>query len=183
MRTVKRLFAMLIVMAALMPATAMADDDETGIATDLERYFGIGTALAADDLDAARKAAASLTKKSGDDQTSAAARDLARADDLGAARGAFGSLSKRLVGRLEAAAERGEKVPEHHVFQCPMAKPYGKWLQRTKEISNPYMGRAMPRCGKLLASAAAPGDDGSDAAGGKRPTGSGDGDGCACCDG
>ena len=28
-----------------------------------------------------------------------------------------------------------------------MVSPYGKWLQKERDISNPYMGSRMPRCG------------------------------------
>ncbi len=30
-----------------------------------------------------------------------------------------------------------------------MAKPNGQWLQNERQLSNPYMGKRMPRCGSL----------------------------------
>jgi len=34
-----------------------------------------------------------------------------------------------------------------HVFECPMANGYRKWIQPGANISNPYMGTRMPTCG------------------------------------
>ena len=34
-----------------------------------------------------------------------------------------------------------------HVYECPMAKGYKKWVQVSEGVSNPYMGSAMPQCG------------------------------------
>lgn len=50
-------------------------------------------------------------------------------------------------------------LPALRLFNCPMAKPYGKWLQTESEISNPYMGRSMPRCGKLVELVGGPRDE------------------------
>jgi threonine/homoserine/homoserine lactone efflux protein len=35
----------------------------------------------------------------------------------------------------------------YHVFECPMAKGYKRWVQPTDELENPYMGQEMLTCG------------------------------------
>ena len=39
-----------------------------------------------------------------------------------------------------------------HVFECPMAPVAGKgrWLQRTGELKNPFLGSRMLTCGEEL---------------------------------
>jgi Cu(I)/Ag(I) efflux system membrane fusion protein len=68
----------------------------------------------------------------------------APAKDIEAVRKAFGELSKAVVGLLAAdpALAKGQ-----HVFECPMAKGYGKWVQPTDKLENPYMGKKMLACG------------------------------------
>lgn len=56
----------------------------------------------------------------------------------------FGDVSRPVVEML--AAERS-LTGSRHVFECPMAQGYKKWVQASAEISNPYMGTRMPRCG------------------------------------
>ena len=73
-----------------------------------------------------------------------AAEQLAAAKDLDEARRAFGELSRFLVA-LAAAEPRVQQG--WHVFRCPMAKGYQKWLQRSPKLQNPYMGQSMPTCG------------------------------------
>lgn len=65
-------------------------------------------------------------------------------EDAGAVRRAFGEVSRFVVALLaaEPALQQGR-----HVFECPMAKGYKKWVQTTADISNPYMGAKMPSCG------------------------------------
>jgi hypothetical protein len=76
----------------------------------------------------------------------AAARELAavEASDLDAMRLAFGELSRPMVALHQADEELAAR---YHVFECPMAKGYKRWVQPTDELENPYMGQEMLTCG------------------------------------
>lgn len=65
-------------------------------------------------------------------------------NDAGAVRQAFGDVSRSVVALLaaEPSLQQGR-----HVFECPMAQGYKKWVQPTANLSNPYMGTRMPTCG------------------------------------
>ena len=67
-----------------------------------------------------------------------------KAADIGEAREAFGEVSKQVVALVSAdpALQKGR-----HVFECPMAQGYEKWVQTKGEIENPYMGKKMLECG------------------------------------
>lgn len=86
----------------------------------------------------------------------AAGEQLANATDLVAARGAFGELNRFLIA-LAAADPRLHAG--WHVFHCPMAAGFKKWIQRTQQRANPYMGQAMPTCGSASTWGVAPQDD------------------------
>jgi len=64
--------------------------------------------------------------------------------DLEATRLAFGELSQSLVALLSVVEplRRGR-----HVFECPMAKGYQKWVQAAPGLKNPYFGASMLTCG------------------------------------
>ena len=72
------------------------------------------------------------------------AATLAKAKDLKAAREAFKPLSASLIKYL--ADNKAGKGAYHEAY-CPMAK--ASWLQTSKDITNPYMGKAMLTCGVL----------------------------------
>lgn len=65
-------------------------------------------------------------------------------EDADAVRRAFGDVSRSVVALLaaEPTLQQGR-----HVFECPMAQGYKKWVQTTAEVSNPYMGSHTPSCG------------------------------------
>jgi hypothetical protein len=64
--------------------------------------------------------------------------------DAAAVRRAFGQISEAIVSVLAAEPSLREG---RHVFECPMAQGYKKWVQTSDRVSNPYMGSAMPECG------------------------------------
>lgn len=124
----------------------------------LGAYEKARAALAADDLDAVEEPALSLARSfrtaeeaAGGGQTAqlagegaAAAESLRASPDLVTAREAFAEVS-RVATALAAADQRLSK--DLHVFACPMVEGFNKWLQRSEEIENPFMGQAMPSCG------------------------------------
>jgi hypothetical protein len=103
--------------------------------TFLSQYEAVRAALASDNLDAAKKAAASL---SGD-----TAKAIANADSIKAAREAFKSLSKD-------ALKIAKGQPGYFHAHCPMVPGnQGDWVQKDKTINNPYFGKAMLKCGEI----------------------------------
>ena len=102
----------------------------------MEPYGKIQAALAKDDLPTAQAAAKALPLDK-DAQVIAASKTL---DD---ARTAFKSISKKAIGM--AADDEG-----YYVFKCPI----GRWrqldIQTSTKCANPYLGKSMPGCGKML---------------------------------
>lgn len=146
-----RLFAFVAVVLGLTAWPANADDKpgKEGAAGVLAHYDPIRQALAADKLDGLKEHGEALGKVD-DKEIAKAGKEIAAAKDLEGARKTFGELSKAVLAMVEAATKAGEKLGPLHVFRCPMAKPYGMWLQEVKEVGNPYYGSAMLRCGKLV---------------------------------
>jgi hypothetical protein len=70
--------------------------------------------------------------------------ETAATSDIEAARRAFGELSRAVVALLatDAGLRKGR-----YIFECPMAEGYKKWVQLSKAIENPYMGKKMLSCG------------------------------------
>jgi len=68
-------------------------------------------------------------------------------DDPQAVRNAFATVSRAAVALVEADAALGKG---RQVYECPMTKEYGRWIQVGGKASNPYMGARMPQCGTLV---------------------------------
>ena len=134
---------------ALVASVATADDAGT-VKGDLGHYFPIRTALAGDKTEGVKDHANELAKSS-DKATAKAAEAVAGAKDLKAARKAFGDLSKALIAAVEKATKAGTDIGAVYVFECPMAKPYGRWMQAEAELGNPYYGSQMFTCGRQIA--------------------------------
>ena len=124
-------------------------------------YESIRVALAADKTDGVAEAATKLAKLAADASNSApdnlkahytgiakAAGDLAKAEDVAAMRGGFGDVSREVVGLMEMSPGTAKG---QHVFECPMAKGYKRWIQPSAELANPYMGTEMLGCGSEVA--------------------------------
>lgn len=75
-----------------------------------------------------------------------AANELAnlKGEDIAEARLLFGTLSEQWISYLKTQPALAE---DFHVFECPMAKGYKKWVQPTDGLENPYMGSSMLHCG------------------------------------
>jgi hypothetical protein len=125
----------------------------------LSRYEDVRAHLAGDRIEAAAASAETLARASRAAaanapeglrphlaELEAAATRLRTTSEDGAdeVRAAFGQASEPLVTLL--ASEPGLQGGLH-VFECPMAEGYGRWVQPGETISNPYMGERMPRCG------------------------------------
>jgi len=150
---------MLTLAITLVAVTAQASSDvQDPIAETMATYEKIRSLLADDKVEGLSKEAERLAKVASDaadrSQEALKARFLAaakaavkvkEAKDLASARLAFGDVSREVVEilRTDPTLARGR-----YVYRCPMVKEgYALWVQAEKEISNPYMGKAMARCG------------------------------------
>lgn len=110
-------------------ATAALDEKATAY---LAAYEKLRAALAADDLAAAKTAAAAVE----------GAEAVASAKSIGDARKAFVLVSAKAL-----ALAKGQ--PGYFHAHCPMYPGGGDWVQTSKQISNPYWGKTMLRCGEI----------------------------------
>lgn len=115
----------------------------------LDAYVVVATALANDDLAAAKKAAAALAETAKSENQPALAEhaiEVVSSNSLDAARERFKATSVEAVKLAEGKAG-------YYVFTCPMAK--AEWVQKVKDVQNPYMGKEMPGCGSIKAGTSA----------------------------
>lgn len=118
-------------------------------ATLAAHYDALRAALANDDLPATRSASALLAQTAAKiPMLGPSATTVSAAKDLGSARLAFGDVSKAYITYLVANPKDAEGA---HVFRCPMADGYKKWVQREAKMANPYMGQRMLQCGSKVA--------------------------------
>ena len=115
-------------------------------------YIQIQTALAADSLEGITTSAQAIAKSVKEDKANTfsatigqQAEAVAKAKDLVAAREAFKPLSESLI---QFAAKDSTVSGIYRQVHCPMAK--ASWLQTGTTVSNPYMGKAMARCGQFV---------------------------------
>jgi hypothetical protein len=145
--------AVILAAAALCAVTFISSAPRSLTAEDrqfLGAYEQVRRALAADQLATARTAAASMAAEPA--PMGAAAKRLEASASLESAREEFTTLSTRAVAL--AARRPGlfvmqciEPCPAH-CLQCPMDR-FGKWVQTTPEVANPFMGRAKSGCGRF----------------------------------
>lgn len=136
MTLIKRLFA-LSILVLVSASSFAAGRSLTAVERQmLASYEAIRAELAADKLEGARVAASGLPGN-------ANAAVIARADSLNTARMAFKKLSADAIA-LAAGS------PGFVIVHCPMVE--ADWLQASREISNPYLGKKMPTCGKVKSS-------------------------------
>jgi Protein of unknown function (DUF3347) len=114
-------------------------------------YLKIQQSLAKDSLTGVSESAGLMAKSiRGDEmkmlplEVAKQADTLAGANDLKAARQAFKSLSDSLIKYL---ADHKVQSGSYHEVYCPMAD--ASWLQGSKQVNNPYLGKEMPACGDL----------------------------------
>lgn len=104
-------------------------------------YFAVSKALAEDSLTGAKSASTDLVaaaKAEGQAVIAEKAAALAQSSSLDQARAGFKPLSAEII-------KLAEGKPGFHVMTCSMAG--GDWLQADTTVANPYMGKAMLRCG------------------------------------
>jgi Cu(I)/Ag(I) efflux system membrane fusion protein len=113
------------------------------LASVLNHYVTIQSALAADKLDGVREAAKNISKLMSDPiKTQAAA--VATAQDIAAARERFKLLSASVIQVVDQEHVQTGRLFEAH---CDMAK--ASWLQEGRDLRNPYFGKSMLDCGAI----------------------------------
>jgi Cu(I)/Ag(I) efflux system membrane fusion protein len=140
------------------PSVETKGDISAALRSVLDDYEGIRKGLAADETKGVAEAAKKIAAGASGAETSAsdalkpklgalAKAATALADEKGdieAVRLAFGELSKALVDVLTTDDALRKDL---HLFECPMAKGYKKWVQPNDKLENPYMGKKMLTCG------------------------------------
>jgi hypothetical protein len=140
--------AMLIVLIVGLFATAVSAADLP--AALVNPYLEVQVKLASDQFggvqpqaQAIGAAATALGKDA--EKIVAGAKKLGEAKDIAAARTAFGDVSQALADYAQKT--KSGFGPDVKLAYCPMAdKP---WLQKDKDIKNPYYGSAMLTCGSF----------------------------------
>ena len=118
---------------AAPPAAPRSEGLSEADAAFLASYEKVRAALAGDNLDAAKEAAAGLE----------GAEAIAAAKKVAEARVAFKALSATAIAKAKGHAG-------YYVAHCPMVKGGGAdWLATKKVIENPYFGSAMFSCGYI----------------------------------
>ena len=122
------------------------------VAAVFDGYVQIQTALAGDSLEGVPASAQAIAKSVKEDKANTfpekigtQAEAVAKAKDIAAAREAFKPLSESLI---KFAATDSAVSSAYRQAYCPMAK--AGWLQTGTTVSNPYMGKAMLRCGQFV---------------------------------
>ena len=138
MTTFRSFFALLI-LAGTAGVTHAAEDQSPLIPL----YEKVAAALVADDLMAARAAGQKLATeavKLHHAGIASSAQAVARANDLAGVREAFKTLSVEVVALAK-------HTKGYFILTCPMAQ--ADWVQSTRVVANPYLGRDMLTCGEV----------------------------------
>lgn len=118
----------------------------------LHAYFDLASALADDNLEVAREAAANVKEIAGTEfsQVAKFANAVATAASLDNAREPFQELSRE--GIVLAKAYAPHLSAPAYVIHCPMAfdDAGADWMQAVRKVYNPYFGEEMPGCGKVI---------------------------------
>lgn len=150
-----------VVVAAPTTSCAQSPEELRSINAVLAQYELVRAALARDEgsavrdpsraivqrISATRWVAADLAARMAEASRAADRLSSRETTDLPALRRAFGDLSRTLITLRE---EHPRIAPRLHVFECPMADGYGRWLQPSTELQNPYMGQRMLACGRRV---------------------------------
>jgi hypothetical protein len=130
--------ATLPVLAAELPSALVQPYLKAQVLLSTDEFKGV--AEAAKEVETA---AASLGKDA--EAMVAGARKMGAAKTIGEARVAFGALSEALETYVKKT--KSTLPADLHIAYCPMEdKP---WLQKGKEIKNPYYGARMLDCGSI----------------------------------
>jgi hypothetical protein len=139
--TIFRFFITFLTLAGTA-GVAQAAEDQSPL---IPLYEKVAAALVADNLPAARTAVEKLASEAvrlHHAGIAGSAPAVARADDLAGAREEFKILS------IEAVA-LATHTKGYFILTCPMAQ--ADWVQSTRAVANPYLGKDMLTCGEVKA--------------------------------
>ena len=121
--------------------------DSSHVKSVIDGYLSMQKALAADDLDATKMAASTLTESIHQEEMREVVSSIADAETLKAARTAFLKLSNHLI----AVAPQFPESESLFLAHCPMAfeNQGGSWIQGSDTLTNPYFGSMMLHCGTI----------------------------------
>jgi hypothetical protein len=141
--------------AAAPSATQIKLPQQT--ASVFDSYSRIQTSLAKDSLEGVAESSRAIAKAAKEDASGTLPTNLAqqaeavaKATDLANARKAFKPLSESLIAYC---AKNPHVAGYYRQVHCSMAD--ASWLQTDSVVNNPYMGKAMARCGEFVGSGAA----------------------------
>lgn len=138
--TTFRSFLGLLLLGGLAATSALAAENQFVLRP---LYEKVASALCADDLTAAKAAAQVLATEAvrlHHDGIAGSAAAVARADGIAVARTSFRALST-------ATGALAQHAKGYFILTCPMAQ--ADWVQSTREVANPYLGRDMLTCGTV----------------------------------
>jgi hypothetical protein len=122
------------------------------LASVFDGYIQVQTALAKDSLEGVAESVQAIAKTVKDDPAKTFSVTIAqqadaldKAADLRGAREAFKALSQSLI---EYVSQNPSLAGSYRQVHCSMAD--ASWLQTGSTVSNPYMGKAMARCGEFV---------------------------------
>jgi protein SCO1/2 len=138
-----------------IPLTSAATHDAANLKALVDAYLRVQRALHADGIaglasDARAIAAEAAALGAAGAPIQAAAADLEKATTLAAARAAFGGAGDAIVRYAKESGARFED--DVKVAYCPMANR--RWLQKGDVVQNPFYGKAMSDCGRIVAGSA-----------------------------
>jgi membrane fusion protein, copper/silver efflux system len=140
------------------PAAAARGEATQPAGRVVQANFELVEALSQDDVDRSKRAAEQTREalkalpaeqEARVQKMDAALAQVIAADDLAAQRKAFEPFSHELIAlvRDHGAGDAGET----HVALCPMVNGGDAfWLQPQQQITNPYHGSGMYRCGRIV---------------------------------
>jgi Cu(I)/Ag(I) efflux system membrane fusion protein len=142
---------------ALFRASSRLADDELNSAR--SALTDANEAMSTVDANALPPAARPTWQRLADALTSTLQRALA-AENLSGVRREFYPVSRQFARIVRDFGPTGDKPI--YEFRCPMAfdNRGATWLQRSKELANPYFGSSMLRCGELVRTFTPPRDAG-----------------------
>ena len=134
--------------AAAAPA---ATSSTASVQPIMEQYLRMQAALSGDGMAGVRNAALAVETEAAKLGATAgairsASAEFRRVIDVKSGRDAFGRLSHAIIAYAKASgAPLGDGV---NVAYCPMLKKY--WIQKGAKIANPYYGKSMLECGRVV---------------------------------
>jgi Cu(I)/Ag(I) efflux system membrane fusion protein len=150
------------------PAFAAPDTFQAALGKVFEGYVGMQGALARDDLSQAKEVFNSMHAvlhmmptdgltpdakaywDSADARIMESLHPLASEESLDSARVHFADFSAVMADLIAKFGIAGDQPI--YQFHCPMARENqgSLWLQKDKEVANPYFGKSMLKCGNLV---------------------------------